>query len=153
MALIVGTNSYVDAAFITQYATDRGITLTGDADQLGLRAMDYLETQTWKGTKTDANQPLEWPRSGVYVQGVLIDSSTVPSDIEKAQAQLSIEIDQGNDPNAVLGRSTKREKLDALEVEYMDNASNSFYSPLTGRYINKYLASANSGYSFNVVRV
>lgn len=153
MALVVGTNSYVDAAYITQYATDRGFTLSGDPDQLGLRAMDYLETQNWKGQKTDPNQPLEWPRSGVYVDGQLIDSSTVPSDIEKAQAQLSIEIDQGNDPNAVIGRATKKEKLDTLEVEYQDNASTTFYSPQVNRYLDKYLDSANSGYSFGIVRV
>ncbi len=42
MTLVVGTNSYIDEAYITNYATERGIILTGDVSVLGIRAMDYL---------------------------------------------------------------------------------------------------------------
>jgi len=30
MTLVVGTNSYVDEAYINNYANDRGVALTGD---------------------------------------------------------------------------------------------------------------------------
>lgn len=148
MALIVGTNSYVDEAYITNYATERGITLTGDVSVLGIRAMDYLNSLNWKGQKTDASQPLDWPRTGVYVDGVLLDSSVVPSDIGQAQAAQAIEIDQGNDPNAVVGRATKKEKLDTLEVEYMDDSSNTFYSQWVSGLLRPYLS--GSGGAFNI---
>ena len=154
MSLIVGTNSYVDADYINNYATERGYTLTSSADIVGLKAMDYLNLQNWKGEKTDPEQDLDWPRKNVYVNGKLIDSTVVPNDIKKAQAQLSLEIDQGNDPTAVQSRKVKREKLDTLEVEYADNSSSTFYSPFTSGLLSKYLQSGSMGrgYSFNVVR-
>lgn len=150
MTLIVGTNSYVDEAYITNYATERGITLTGDVSVLGIRAMDYLNSLNWKGQKTDPSQPLDWPRMGVYVDGVLLDSSVVPSDIEQAQAAQAIEIDQGNDPTAIVGRATKKEKLGTLEVEYMDNASNTYYSQWVSGLLRPYLSGSGGAFNINV---
>ena len=129
MALVVGTNSYVDEAYITTYATDRGITLTGDASVLGVQAMDYLEAQNFKGSKTDSAQPLQWPRTGVYIDGVLVDSAVVPSEVEVAQAVIAVSISQGYNPNATYGPAVKREKVDVIEIEYQDNAGATDYSP------------------------
>ena len=129
MALIVGTNSYVDEAYITTYATDRGITLTTDVSVLGIQAMDYLEAQNFKGFKTDSSQPLQWPRTDVYIDGVLIDGSAVPSEVEVAQAVIAVSIDQGYNPNATYGPAVKREKVDVIEIEYQDGARSTAYSP------------------------
>lgn len=129
MSLVISTNSYVDEAYITAYATARGITLTGDVAVLGVQAMDYLESQNFKGSKTDSAQPLQWPRAGVYIDGVLIESSIVPSEVEVAQAVIAVSIFQGYNPNATYGPAVKREKVDVIETEYQDGARSTDYSP------------------------
>ena len=126
MAVItVGTNSYVTEAELATYASDRGIAITTvDTTILLIKAMDYLETRNFIGTKTETTQALQWPRE--VCTGVLycsIDNTVVPTDIKSAQLIASLIIDSGSDIQSTVERAVKREKVDVLEVEYMDNAS------------------------------
>lgn len=143
MAIItVGTNSYVTEAELTTYATDRGIAITANTSVLLIKAMDWLEVQLFKGTKTVYNQALQFPRilcgysnpylntyynngfrTNYYLQPCEYDSETVPNEIKKAQILAALLIDGGNDLQPVVDRSVKREKIDVIEVEYMDNAN------------------------------
>lgn len=140
--IIVGTNSYVTEAELTTYATDRGITITANTAVLLIKAMDWLEVQLFKGSKTVYNQPLQFPRvlcgclnpyldstynngfrTNYYLQPCEYDSQTVPNEIKKAQIMAALLIDGGNDLQPVVGRAVKRKKVDVLETEYMDNAN------------------------------
>lgn len=143
MAITVGTNSYVTEAELTTYATDRGITITAlDKTVLLIKAMDYIETRIYIGTKTVYNQPLQFPRTlcssanaydsydgfspypqNYYYQPCEYDNLTVPSEIKKAQMIASLLIDTGYDLQSTLGQSIKREKVGPLETEYQDNTS------------------------------
>lgn len=127
MAVIeVGTNSYVTEAELTTYATDRGITISGSIDVLLIKAMDYIETRNFIGQKTVSTQTLQFPRevcSGI--DGCEIDSTIVPEGIKNAQMIASLIIDGGNDLQPSIERTVKKEKVDAIEVEYMDNALSS----------------------------
>lgn len=146
MALIVGTNSYVTSATIVSYATERGITISGDVDELGLKAMDYIEAQIYKGDKydTDTNQPLEFPR--VPTDQEL--ATTVPPKIETAQIVAALLIDSGEDLFSTVDRAVKREKIDVLEVEYMPGASETKRYRQLDILLAPYLA--NSGNNFTV---
>jgi len=88
MAVVVGTNSYIDEAALTAYASLRGITLVKSPTALLILAMDYLAQYDgqWIGEKTDPLQALDWPR---IIDGV----SSTPSAIENAQAQLAVYAD------------------------------------------------------------
>lgn len=136
--ITVSENSYVTEAELTTYATDRGVTIYGNTALLLIKAMDWLEVQQFKGSKTVYNQPLQFPRilcDGYYnppynasfyqpyYPPCEYDSATVPNEIKKAQIMAALLIDCGNDLQPVVDRAVKREKVDVIEVEYMDNAN------------------------------
>lgn len=147
MAVTVGVDSYIDEAELTTYAGNRGITLTGDPSVLLIKAMDYLESQSFIGVKTDPAQALQWPRSEAYIDGVLIDPYTVPQEVKDAQAVIAVSIEQGFDPLATYGRAIKRRKTDVLETEYMDGARDTSYSPNITRALEK-IVTSGSGSGF-----
>ena len=73
MTITVGTNSYITRAAAIAYAAERGVTLadTAATDVLLIKATDYMETLEgrYRGTRTDADQALAWPRSGAIIRG------------------------------------------------------------------------------------
>lgn len=111
-------NSYVSEADLATYAADRGVTLTGTAAVLIIQAMDYLESKTFIGTKSDIDQALQWPRYGAEIDNYYVDSDVIPRLLKEAEMELCIAIDGGVNPLANQGRETIREKVDGLEVEY-----------------------------------
>ena len=131
--IVVGTNSYVTVAELDTYAGDRGISITAeDKTILLIKAMDYIETRNYISSKTDVTQALEFPRLLCCGYSVCeYDNEEVPNDIKKAQMVAALLIDTDNDLQATLTQTVKREKVDVLEVEYMDNSSQSnFYTSL-----------------------
>lgn len=114
MALVVGTDTYNTIEELTAYATARGITLALDEEILLIKAMDYIESRSYWGYKTDPDQELEFPRNG---------DETVPAKIKKAQLIAAIIIDSGVDLFAPIERGIKREKVDIIETEYQTNAA------------------------------
>lgn len=127
--VVAGANSYIDIAAAKAYAAARGIDLgTNDAltEQRLLGAMDYIESLSYKGTRTDPdNQALSWPRIGVTADGRTYGSNMIPTQLKNAQAQLVIELFNGVVIFASSGASSgsaekfvKREKVDVLETEY-----------------------------------
>lgn len=151
--IVAGANSYASEAELTAYATQRGVTLTGTPEALLIRAMDYLETLEFIGTKKTSDQPLQWPRTSVYIDGYSFASDAIPQELKNAQMALAVSIDSGTDPMATLERATKREKADVLEVEYMDNASSVAIITSVNRLLRKLLAGGTGGGSYRVVRV
>ena len=116
-------NSYVSEAELTTYAADRGITLTAATDVLLIKAMDYIESLSFIGTKYSKGQALQWPRSNVYIDGFYAGSTTIPAALKTGQIATALAIDSEDSPLANVERATKREKVDVIEVEYMDNAA------------------------------
>lgn len=116
-------NTYAAEAQLTAYAADRGITLTGTPAELLLKAMNYTETQPYPGRKTSQDQPLQWPRSGVRIDGYRIPDDMIPGALITAQIVTAIAIDQGRDPLAPLEPAVKAEAVGPLSVEYQDGAS------------------------------
>lgn len=120
---VAGANSYATEAELTTYATDRGVTISGTASVLLVQAMDYIESRNYQGFKASSTQPLVWPRYGVMVDGYQLASDEIPQLLKDAQLETAISIDSGDNPTATIGRTTKREKLGDLELEYADSAS------------------------------
>lgn len=131
---------YSTDAELTAYATARGVLLTGTPATLLLLANDYIESLSYKGTRTDSTQLTAWPRSSVMVDGIYIDYTTVPQGIKNAEMQAAIEIDAGYDPLANIDRAVKREKVDVIEVEYKDNADDSIRLKKISALLRPYLS-------------
>ena len=138
--ITVGENSYVTETELSTYATDRGVTISGDTSVLLIKAMDFIESRDFIGDKADATQALQFPRTlcaqfgydrpNSY-QGYTnfndyyceYSNTEVPKGIKNAQMIAALLIDSGEDLQPSVGRAVKREKIDVLEIEYMGSAS------------------------------
>lgn len=121
-SIVTGADSYISVADFTTYYTARGYTLTGDEEEMLLRAMLYVEQLSFKGQKQTKAQPLQWPRYYVTIDGFDINTNEIPQQLIDLQCEVALAIDGGDDPLGTIGRSVKREKVDVIEREYMDNA-------------------------------
>lgn len=149
--ITVGTNSYNTQAELTTYATDRDITLTGTADVLLIQAMDWLELRSFKGAKTDPAQSLEWPRTGVLVNGVTVADDVVPERIKQAQLAAAVMIDQGADLLPTVEQRVIAESVaGAVSVQYSDKGNQSPVFTKLNALIRDYVT--GSGMSFEVTR-
>jgi hypothetical protein len=151
--VVAGANSYVSIAEADTYYNVLQDTVwqlaTTDA-KIGalVRAAYYMQQRfrlKWKGARIDANQKLDWPRTGVDVpdffdpfytnsnfplnfQDILfIGTSTIPDIVKQAQIILArLTLDAASAPTVslqdTLGRATKVEQVGSLMVEYMSAA-------------------------------
>lgn len=143
-SIVAGANSYVSEAEFNAYLDNRGIIfngVNGTAEQVLILAMDYIEGKDFIGEKNTKAQTTQWPRSGAYVDGFLIDDNEIPVDLKYAQIEVGIAIDAGNNPLSTLDRETKREKVGDIEVEYSDGARDS----VELRSVNNRLAKLTTG--------
>lgn len=90
---------YVEASELEAWALARGITLKKSPDILLTLALDWMEVQQYAGIKTDAAQPLQWPRKGVCIDGVLVDSAVIPDEVSELQIRVAADIDDGMNPS------------------------------------------------------
>ena len=142
------SESYVDESYVNAYFLKRGInewaSLT-NREQLIIRAMDYIENNyTYQGTKLLSTQALQFPR--------LINGETVyPIAIKNALCELALKANSG-DLLQDTGKTTIREKVGTLEIEYDPNQDD-----LTSyNYVNKLLAPylvSTSSFSYSISRV
>lgn len=117
------SNTYVASATLTTYATDRGKTISGVAADLLIQAKDYMESLQYKGIKNTRDQALQFPRTGVVIDGYTLDSDVIPQAIKNAQCEIAIAIDEGNDPSQDLPQKAVRKKVGDLEIEYSPSSS------------------------------
>jgi len=155
MALIIesgngdsNSETYNGTDFIDAYFLKRGIpewaTLT-NKEALEVRGMDFLENNyTYLGTKLVSTQALAFPR--------VINGKTVyPIAIKNALCELALKANE-DDLLADTDKTTIREKVGALEVEYDPNQDNI----KSYNYVNKLLAPylvSTSSFSYSISRV
>ena len=133
----VTSNSYVTRARAEEIA----LTIPGSADWLAasdddkdlslIQATTWLETLDYKGLRCTTTQALKWPRSGADCDGLISTCTAIPYKIEFAEVVLAIRLLAN--PGAIIGEDTadapngtfvKRQKLDALEIEYAQYNNN-----------------------------
>ena len=122
-AIVANSNSYISTTNFETYATARSYTLVSGAETLLVQAMDWLESQVFKGVQFTRDQSLVWPRIGVYVDGYLVNSTEIPQELINAQCEVAMAIDAGYGPLADIARAVAREKVGPLEVEYSSSAA------------------------------
>lgn len=139
-------NSYVSAADLDTYASDRGKTISGTQADLLIQAMDYIEQQPFKGIKGSETQSLLWPRYGVYINGYYVDNDEIPQLLIDALCEVAIGIDGGVNPLANVTRETKSEKVGPITVQYMDGARDSTYLAAAESKLSKLLIHGSGGF-------
>lgn len=119
-------NGYASLVELRAYATARGKALP-DADPaltiLAVQAMDWLEAQAdqYKGEQVAEAQPLQWPRSDVYLFNAAdpLGPTVIPTQLKNAQAELCLVIAGGTSLWPVsTGLVVKSRKVDVIEREF-----------------------------------
>ena len=96
MALIIDENSYLEVADADAYFVDRLHTTAWDGATPGdksaslIQATKAIEAMKFLGARNESTQKLSFPRSGVYVDGILQDATIVPQDIKDAVCEYAI---------------------------------------------------------------
>jgi len=121
--IVAGANSYISEADLIAYASARGYTFVGDVEVMIIQAMDYIESLNYQGWKVEKDQPLQWPRNGVNIDGYCIENDVIPQALINGLAQTAMAIDQGNSPLIDSPRKTIKEKVGEIEVQYSESSS------------------------------
>ncbi len=134
---------YVEETDYEAYAAARGITLLLDSSVTLTLALDYIEMQSYSGSKTDEDQELQFPRN---------DDTEVPDNIKNAQMQTALVYDAGGDPLAAIGQKVLSKSVDgAVSVSYSDKGGNTTLYPKITGLLRPYLSSYG-GSNFKVSR-
>lgn len=149
--LVSNANSYVDELDLIAYAEDRGITITGVEEQLLIRAMDYLESLSFIGIKRVHTQALQWPRANVIIDDYLVSLDTIPNELKKAQMEIALAVDNGQDPAADIGRVQSSVKVGEIAVTYESGQATTMVRRISNS-LWKLLNTSVGGGSFTVER-
>jgi hypothetical protein len=131
------SESYASVAFFKSFAKSLGETPPGDleCEVLLRKAMEPLRRgDAYVGYRASRNQALDWPRTGVVVEGFGFASNELPAELARAQCIYAIEAHKGLDLMPTRPANTQG----AIVEETI--------GPLTTRY-------AESGMAISVPRV
>lgn len=140
--MVANANSFATVVELQAFATLRAVTLSTDnavLEALLINSTIYLEQfrTKYQGAMVSADQVLQWPRSGVSVNGFDIGSDAIPAQLKNAQMQTALEsVSADLFGSVTTGASIKKEKVDVLEVEYFEGGGS---SSTTFPEINLYL--------------
>lgn len=148
MALTVETgqqatnaNSYVTVAAYDAYLNARYIGRTDISDAQAeayiLRAMDYFENLDFIGMKATEAQSLQWPRSGVNIDGYGKDTDDIPKEVLVSIYELAYGFEQGFGINDPISRETVKEKIGEIEVEYKNSSADRTLLPAASQALRK----------------
>lgn len=133
MAIVVGTDTYLSVSDADSYWSNRGnadwsAASTAQKEAALREATQYVDSAfNFIGNQIVTNV-LAWPRDNVQIlQGnfanVIYDRLTIPPQVKNAVAELALEALAARlAPSQSRGGAIKREKVDVIEVEYMDFA-------------------------------
>ena len=125
------------------YAISRGYVLSGDPlVQLQL-ALDWLELQPFKGSKTDEDQDLEWPRDG---------NTDVPDKIVQAQLEAALVYNAGGNLMASIGKMVTEKTVGPLTTKYAESGPQSIMYPKLSMLLRGYVSNGHGSTQFKVSR-
>jgi len=137
-------NSYVSVTNADTYHTEHGAPATWSAATTAQKqgalmvATTWLDSEfVWRGLIANDDQALGWPRSECYdAEGREIDDNIVPQKVKDATAYLGLQhLASALDATFARGGDVKRERVDVVEVEYMDRARATTWIPYARRIL------------------
>ena len=153
---IAGANTYYSLASVAAYCTARGLTAwasasTTNKDKAMYAAMDYIESQSYKGYKASYTYPLKWPRYDCWDDdGYFSNTTLTPTGVQKVPDNVKYAVAQScyeeiAVPGCLLPTLSAedyvtRKKIDVLEFEYAKAVPTKLYQTII-RFLNPYLKS------------
>ena len=117
-SLVTGAVSYVTETELDDHAVAVGMALSGDKSQLLLRASIFMETIHFSGTKLTSTQRMQWPRTGVKLDGFAVAVNEIPQLVKNLQIELALSIDRGVDPSSDPEMKASRVKVGQIEESF-----------------------------------
>jgi len=147
-SIVSGANSYITVAEYEAWVDDRYPSHPDHGDsakieQLIHRAMDYFESLAFKGYKKTEEQPLQFPRDHLIIDGYLASNTSIPFQVKRALFEIVYADESTYGLFNVIDRKTKKEKVDVLEVEYADNSASRVMTPAVSAWLRKLLMPQN----------
>lgn len=141
---VTGANSYITEAEYTAWANARfgaaRTTLPADTaayEAVILRAMDYFESLEFKGELVSIDQPLQWPRNGVYIDNYYVPSDTIAPEVKKALYELTYAEEQGQGELNAIDRKVMSETVGPISVTYASGSASRVINVSTSRALRK----------------
>ena len=125
------------------YAISRGYVLSGDPLVHLQLALDWLELQPFKGSKTDEAQTLEWPRDG---------NTDVPDKIVQAQLEAALVYNTGGNLMASIGKMVTEKTVGPLTTKYAEGGPQTIMYPKLSMLLRGYLTNGYGSTQFKVSR-
>lgn len=126
-----------------EYAAARGYVLTGDPIVQLQLALDWLELQPFKGSKTDDAQALEWPRDG---------NTDVPDKIVQAQLEAALVYNASGNLMASIGKTVTEKTVGPLTTKWSENGPQTIAYPKLSMLLRGYVSNGYGSTQFNVSR-
>ena len=155
---VTNSNTYVDDAEYVAYALARGKTIGSDATAREIeliKSMDFLEghRDVFKGMKTEFDQSLQWPRSGVFIDSFQVDFDSIPEELKRAQMESAIILNSTEILKTGDVQNVSKEQLDVLSVEYFNGGSwTNARQETVSAYLNVLLITSSIGVNARVFR-
>lgn len=160
-SIVPNANSYAALSTVKTYAALRGVVLSNDdavLEPMVIKAMDYIESNraNFQGNKVSELQELQFPRSMVYVDGVLIPETTIPKCLIYALCQAVMEV--ANDVD-LLPTTTepaiRKEVVGPIETEYAVSLGSGGFSPELRKIdsLLKPVLNTSSGFGLSTLRI
>lgn len=155
MALVVGTNSYINVADANTYFADLIHSGPWDAATAETKAKalvsatKMLDRRYWAGTKYSDAQALDWPRSGITdPDGNEVAEDTVPQFVLDATCELALAlIEDATIQSSDDSGGIKSIKTGTVSVEFIGNNATDYFSTglpqIVQELLGYYLAGAN----------
>jgi len=126
--VVSGANSYVTVAELEAYAELRGNSITLDKEIVLIKAMDWIESQLYKGDKLLCDQVLEWPRVNVILRPCCyVESNEIPTALKQFQMSVALGVSEGFDPTVYRERASLMEDDCAGgKIEYMTGSLDTY---------------------------
>lgn len=112
-----GTLVEADAYFADRPESDDWDALGAAQESWLIAATDALERLTYQGDRTTSTQALSFPRANVVVDGIIINSWTIPARLKRAQFMWALLLSAESDHLADTGlEDFERLKVDVIEL-------------------------------------
>ena len=163
MTVTVGIDVYISVADADSYWLARNdatwaAATTAEKEKALREATQYMDgAYVFIGELTSLNQNLAWPRSGAVItsgnfRDKDFDSDVIPQKVEEACAELALEALSARLRPAE-DRNVKREKVDVIEVEYLDFAPTYKTYSFVSMLLKGLVIGGGNSNSVNLVRV
>lgn len=106
-----------------------------------------MDRQRWQGEKTEDDQDLQWPRTGVTDRyGDEVDDSTLPDDFLAGVAEYALDLIQNTSlqDNSSTGSNTKSLKAGSAEIEYFKSTKGTAFPTIVQDYVSQYFGSGSA---------